>query len=121
MDRLLPALEGLPPAYLVGGAVRDLLRGSAGGGLDITVGADARSVARALASRLNGQVREHDRFGTATVKTGDLSFDLATSRRESYARPGALPDVEPAPLMEDLGRRDFPINAMAAGLTGDDV
>ena len=28
MDRLLPALEGLPPAYLVGGAVRDLLLGA---------------------------------------------------------------------------------------------
>ena len=28
MERLLPALEGLPPAYLVGGAVRDLLRGA---------------------------------------------------------------------------------------------
>ena len=26
MERLLPALAGLPPAYLVGGAVRDLLR-----------------------------------------------------------------------------------------------
>ena len=25
MERLLPALEGLPPAYLVGGGVRDLL------------------------------------------------------------------------------------------------
>jgi len=24
MERLLPALEGLPPAYLVGGGVRDL-------------------------------------------------------------------------------------------------
>ena len=28
MERLLPALDGLPPAYLVGGAVRDLLRGA---------------------------------------------------------------------------------------------
>jgi tRNA nucleotidyltransferase (CCA-adding enzyme) len=121
MDRLLPALEGLPPAYLVGGAVRDLLRGSDGVDLDLMVEADARSVARALASQLNGRVREHDRFGTATVKTEDLSFDLATSRRESYARPGALPDVAPAPLIEDLARRDFTINAMAAGLTGEDL
>ncbi len=32
MDRLLPALDGLPPAYLVGGAVRDLLRGAAAAG-----------------------------------------------------------------------------------------
>jgi tRNA nucleotidyltransferase (CCA-adding enzyme) len=29
--------------------------------------------------------------------------------------------VEPAPLVEDLARRDFTINAMAAGLSGDDL
>jgi tRNA nucleotidyltransferase (CCA-adding enzyme) len=121
LDRVLPALEGLPPAYLVGGAVRDLLRGSGSVDLDLTVEGDARSAARALAARLNGQAREHDRFGTATVKAGDLSFDLTTSRTETYSRPGALPDISPAPLLEDLGRRDFTINAMAAGLTGDDL
>jgi tRNA nucleotidyltransferase (CCA-adding enzyme) len=117
MERLLPALEGLPPAYLVGGAVRDLLRGADGVDLDIVVEGDARP----LVSRLGGRVREHERFGTATVSTDDLTFDLATSRRETYERPGALPTVEPAPLAEDLGRRDFTINAMAAGLTGDDL
>jgi tRNA nucleotidyltransferase (CCA-adding enzyme) len=121
VERLLPALQGLPPAYLVGGAVRDLLRGEDGVDLDIVVEGDARSVARALGARLGGRVREHERFRTATVTTDDLSFDLATSRRESYERPGALPTVEPAPLVEDLGRRDFTINAMAAGLTGDDL
>ena len=36
MQRLLPALEGLEPAYLVGGAVRDLLRGTHA--VDIDVG-----------------------------------------------------------------------------------
>jgi tRNA nucleotidyltransferase (CCA-adding enzyme) len=117
MERLLPALEGLPPAYLVGGTVRDLLRGAKGVDLDIVVEGDARP----LVSRLGGRVREHERFGTATVVAGDLSFDLATSRRETYERPGALPTVEPAPLLEDLGRRDFTINAMAAGLTGEDL
>jgi tRNA nucleotidyltransferase (CCA-adding enzyme) len=47
--------------------------------------------------------------------------DLATTRREHYPHPGALPEVEPAGLAEDLGRRDFSINAMAAGLSGDDL
>ena len=121
MDRLLPALEGLPPAYLVGGAVRDLLRGAAAVDLDIAIEGDARSVARALAERLSGVVREHERFGTATVRAGDLVFDLATTRRETYDEPGALPRVREATLDEDLSRRDFSINAMAVGLTGDDV
>jgi tRNA nucleotidyltransferase (CCA-adding enzyme) len=121
MDRILPALEGLPPAFLVGGAVRDLLRGAPAVDLDIAVEGDARSVGRALAQRLSGTVREHERFGTATVSAPGLDFDLATTRRETYDRPGALPAVEGVPLAEDLGRRDFTINAMAVGLTGDDL
>jgi tRNA nucleotidyltransferase (CCA-adding enzyme) len=121
MERLLPALEGLPPAYLVGGAVRDLLRGEPGVDLDLAIEGDARAAARELAARLGGQAREHERFGTATVRSGDLAFDLATTRRERYERPGALPQVEEASLAEDLGRRDFTINSMAIGLTGEDL
>jgi tRNA nucleotidyltransferase (CCA-adding enzyme) len=116
-DRLLPALEGLPPAWLVGGAVRDLLRGADSVDLDIVVEGDAPAAARELAERLGGaEVEDYDRFGTSTVRAGDLNVDLATSRRERYPQPGALPEVEPAPLAEDLARRDFTVNAMAASL-----
>ncbi len=121
LERLLPALSGLPPVYLVGGAVRDLLRGAKSVDLDLAVEGDARSAARELAARLGGRVTEHERFGTATVRAEDLSFDLATTRSERYEHPGALPTVEAAGLDEDLGRRDFTINAMAAGLSGDDL
>ena len=121
MERLLPALEGLPPTYLVGGAVRDLLRGADAVDLDVAVEGDARSVARALADRLGGVAREHERFGTATVRADDLVFDLATTRRETYDEPGALPRVDKASISEDLRRRDFAINAMAVGLAGDDL
>ncbi len=121
MDALLPALEGLPPVYLVGGAVRDLLRGADAVDLDLAVEGDARSVARALAERLDGGTREHERFGTATVRAAGLTLDLATTRREHYDEPGALPRVEAASLEEDLRRRDFALNAMAVALGGDDL
>jgi tRNA nucleotidyltransferase (CCA-adding enzyme) len=121
MDRLLPALEGLPRAYLVGGAVRDLLRGGHGVDLDLALEGDAAQGARVLSERLGGTARDHERFGTATVQAEGLSFDAATTRRESYERPGALPAVEPAGLQEDLERRDFTINAMAIGLSGDEL
>jgi tRNA nucleotidyltransferase (CCA-adding enzyme) len=121
MDRLLPALEGLAAAYLVGGAVRDLLRGADAVDLDLAVEGDARAVARTLADRLRGEAREHERFGTATVRADGLTVDLATTRRETYSEPGALPEVEEAQLDEDLARRDFTINAMALGLSGDDL
>ena len=116
LARLLPALEGLPvPVYLVGGAVRDMLRGTRSGDLDLAVDGDAAAVAAELAGRLGGTAITHERFGTATVRAEELTADLATARREVYERPGALPTVEPAPLAEDLGRRDFTINAMAVG------
>jgi tRNA nucleotidyltransferase (CCA-adding enzyme) len=121
MDRLLPALDGLPPAYLVGGAVRDLLRGASAVDLDLAVEGDAASAAAGLAARLGGEAVVHDRFGTATARAGDLVVDLAQTRRETYEGPGALPSVEPAGLAEDLGRRDFTVNAMAVGLSGDDL
>jgi tRNA nucleotidyltransferase (CCA-adding enzyme) len=115
-ERLLPALGGLAPAWLVGGAVRDLLLGAHAVDLDVAIEGDARAVARELAGRLGGDAVEHERFGTATVRAGELTVDLATTRRESYAQPGALPDIEPAPLDDDLARRDFTINSMAASL-----
>ncbi|HZI92571.1 MAG TPA: hypothetical protein VFD31_13230 [Thermoleophilaceae bacterium] len=117
MDRLLPALAGLPPTYLVGGVVRDLIVGRDSVDLDLTVEGDGVAAARELAQRLGGEASEHERFGTATVRAGDLVVDLATARRESYAHPGALPEVEPASLEEDLARRDFTVNAMAVALS----
>ncbi|HEY7631383.1 MAG TPA: hypothetical protein VH817_11805 [Thermoleophilaceae bacterium] len=121
MERLLPALEGLQPAFLVGGAVRDLLLGRETVDLDVAIEGDALAVARELADRLQGEVKEHERFGTATVTAGELTVDLATTRREKYTEPGALPHVYPAGLAEDLGRRDFTINAMALDLNGEDT
>jgi tRNA nucleotidyltransferase (CCA-adding enzyme) len=121
MERLLPALEGLPPAYLVGGAVRDLLRGEDPKDVDIAVEGDARSAGRAVAERLGSDAREYERFGTATVATPTSTYNFATTRQETYDQPGALPRVAPATLAEDLGRRDFAINAMAIGLSGDDL
>ena len=116
MDRVLSALGGLPPSYLVGGAVRDLLRGARSVDFDIVLEGDAEAAAAELAERLGGEAHAHDRFGTATVRAGELSLDLATARRERYRRPGALPEVEPATIEQDLGRRDFTVNAMAAAL-----
>lgn len=121
MDELVPALQGLPPVYLVGGAVRDLLLGTQVVDVDLAVEGDGPRTARELAARLDGAVVPHERFGTATVRAGALQFDIAATRTETYPEPGALPVVEPAGLAEDLARRDFAINAMAAALQGDQL
>lgn len=102
--------------YLVGGAVRDLLLGRGRADLDLVVVGDAA----ALATRLGGDPVEHERFATAKVRRDGHAVDIATARSESYPRPGALPEVEPAGDIEtDLARRDFTINAMALPLQGE--
>lgn len=106
---------GGTPVYLVGGAVRDLLLGSERTDLDLVVEGDAAAVGQ----RLGGEIRAHERFATATVNLEGLELDLATARSETYARPGALPEVRPATLAEDLARRDFTVNAMAVPLLGE--
>jgi tRNA nucleotidyltransferase (CCA-adding enzyme) len=104
--------------YLVGGPVRDLILGSPGADLDITVAGNAAPYAEALAASLGARVTIHPRFGTATLILQDgLRLDVATARREQYRHPAALPQVFPATIDEDLFRRDFTINAMAVRLT----
>jgi tRNA nucleotidyltransferase (CCA-adding enzyme) len=122
MDRILPALASGAPSFLVGGAVRDLLLGRDPVDIDVAVEGDAEAVAERLAKALEGEVTAHERFGTATVVAGGVDVvNLAQTRCESYAEPGALPDVEPAGLPEDLSRRDFTINALALALGRDEV
>ncbi|MDY6918460.1 MAG: hypothetical protein SVP26_11100 [Chloroflexota bacterium] len=103
--------------YLVGGAVRDLLLGRSNLDYDLVVEGDATLLARQLARASGDKARVHARFGTATFRHGDVSIDVATARRETYSRPGALPDVTPGGIADDLFRRDFSINAMAIDLT----
>jgi tRNA nucleotidyltransferase (CCA-adding enzyme) len=43
-------------------------------------------------------------------------IDIATTRKERYRKPGALPNVSEGRLEDDLLRRDFSVNAMAIDL-----
>ncbi|HLY35212.1 MAG TPA: hypothetical protein VKU35_00700, partial [Candidatus Limnocylindria bacterium] len=111
---LVRALTDLEGVHVVGGAVRDLLLGGSPTDLDLVVEGEIGPVTE----RLGGTVRGHDRFGTATVVLDGFSYDIARARRERYPHPGALPEVEPAALAEDLLRRDFTVNAMAIVVGG---
>ena len=106
------------PLCLVGGSVRDILLAVPVKDLDLVVEGDAALLAFEVSKDLSGEVSDYSRFGTATVKLEGQRFDLATARRETYTRPGALPSVVPSTLADDLERRDFSINAMAIPLSG---
>ena len=121
--------EGLgSPTYAVGGFVRDLLLGAAPPDVDLVVEGDGVAFARRLAEEIGGTLLVHGSFGTASIEGGHAPagagldgvalgrVDVASARRERYPAAGALPDVEPAGLLEDLRRRDFSVNALAMAL-----
>ncbi len=106
------------PAYLVGGFLRDLLLGVKNFDLDIAVEGNGILFAGKLAKKLKSGIRAHERFRTATlILKGRLKVDIATARKERYPCCASLPVVSAGSLIEDLMRRDFTINAMAAGIT----
>jgi tRNA nucleotidyltransferase (CCA-adding enzyme) len=94
--------------HLVGGAVRDLALGRVPREIDLVVEGDPEP----LIAALGGADEAHERFGTAVV----AGIDVVRARGESYAQPGALPDVRAGSLDEDLQRRDFTVNAIAVAL-----
>ena len=127
LDHLRPVFEAVQAVsepfegvYLVGGAVRDVLMGEPNFDVDIAVEGDGIALGEALAEALGGRAVPHERFGTAIVVYPGGRVDVATARTEFYDSPGALPTVEQASIRQDLYRRDFTVNAMAASLKGED-
>src|SRR5215831_6631566 len=106
--------------YLVGGVVRDLLLKREIWDLDLTIEGDGIAFARLVADRYGAGLAVFDRFATARLTfSNGLKVDIASTRSESYVKPAALPNVQPATLQEDLYRRDFTINAMALQLNAE--
>jgi tRNA nucleotidyltransferase (CCA-adding enzyme) len=113
--RALDVLERSAGGWIVGGAVRDALLGMPPRELDLVVEGDPGPVAAALGE----VVTFHDRFGTYDVAADGCVFDVVRARSESYAAPGALPDVRAGTIDDDLARRDFTVNALALSPAGE--
>ena len=104
-------------AHVVGGFVRDMMIGRPNLDIDVVVEGDGIAYAEAVAERAGVRLKVHRRFGTAVILFArGFHVDVASARAEYYTRPGALPTVERSSLRQDLFRRDFTINAMAACL-----
>lgn len=105
-NAILSALPRLTeqPFYLVGGAVRDVLRGERViKDWDILLPREAIAVARRFAEVIGGTfVPLHDEQPTARVVQAGRQYDLIQYRAET--------------LEDDLRRRDFTINALAVDL-----
>jgi len=110
MDRLLKIFtdfagkKGIDDsAYIVGGAVRDVLLDNDLKDIDIAVKGDAVSIAREFASQTGSSFVLMDKdFGIARVVNGDEYLDICAMRGET--------------IYTDLAERDITINAMAIPL-----
>ncbi len=104
-DIVIPA----PEAYLVGGAVRDIICGRHPMDLDIAVADDPKGYAQRLAARCNGHavVIGNREFPLYRVVNGPLVIDVTPLKGGKIAR--------------DLMDRDFTINALACNLADGDL
>lgn len=105
--RLLVELLGAGrSAWLVGGAVREILLGGRAEDLDVTVGTGALALGRALAGRLGARFVALDEARGACRIVGGPAGGLRLD----------VTDLRAPTLVGDLRARDFTVNALAVGL-----
>jgi poly(A) polymerase/tRNA nucleotidyltransferase (CCA-adding enzyme) len=97
-------------AFVVGGCVRDAIRGVDPQDWDVATSAKPEQIQRLFKRSLYT-----NRFGTVVVSSGAHEIEVTTYRTEAgyadHRRPDEVAFTES--LHEDLARRDFTINAMA--------
>ena len=108
------------PCYLVGGYVRDKLLNRETTDVDIMVEGDAISYAKKLSAAMGiGKVVEFKEFGTARIPNENFEIEVASARSESYRKDSRNPKIEFSTFEDDMSRRDFTINAIAASIHPD--
>jgi tRNA nucleotidyltransferase (CCA-adding enzyme) len=98
-------------AFLVGGCVRDMLRGLAPKDYDVATSALPQEVQRAFPKVIPTGIQH----GTVTVLSSGSHVEVTTFRSEADYLDGRRPSAVSfeRDITKDLSRRDFTINAMA--------
>src|SRR5262249_54413306 len=103
--------------YLTGGAVRDIISGFIIRDLDFSVQSNALKLQKDFEKA--GSVVESVDESTRTLMLlfpCTVRFEATTPRPGKYEKPGKTPEVTPGTIYDDMGRRDFTVNAMALSL-----
>jgi poly(A) polymerase len=104
---------------LVGGPVRDVFLGRVPGDLDLTTDAPPARVLEITRDWADQVWTLGIEFGTVGMSKDGYVFEITTHRTERYPERSRKPSVSyGGSLTEDLSRRDFTVNAMAARLPG---
>jgi poly(A) polymerase len=118
-------------AHLVGGSVRDALLSAADdrqahdptrppGDLDVTTDARPEQVLELLRGWASSTWNTGIAFGTVGAEVRGTRLEITTFRADRYDRESRNPEVAwGSSLIDDLGRRDFTVNAMAVSLGPD--
>ncbi len=115
----LEILEGAGyEAYLVGGCIRDYYLGKEPEDWDIATSATPEEIKKVFAGY--GQVESGIKHGTLMVIIRGQLIEITTFRIDMDYSDGRRPDEVyfTRDILEDLGRRDFTMNAMAFSLRG---
>jgi poly(A) polymerase len=103
--------------HLVGGSVRDALLGRLGDDLDFATDAHPDQTLAIVSGWASTTWETGREFGTIGAQRNGLRLEITTYRAEAYDGVSRNPVVQyGTSLLDDLGRRDFAVNAMAVSL-----
>jgi tRNA nucleotidyltransferase (CCA-adding enzyme) len=104
--------------FLIGGAMRDMLGGFPIRDFEFVVEGNALKFAKTVAEASNAKSVSVDetRKRAVLLFSGGVTAEISAAHRETFARPGAKPQISAATIQEDLRNRDFTCNAVALSL-----
>lgn len=104
----------ISPVYMVGGSVRDYIRGAEPNDYDFCTPLPPDDIEAAVRKAGKRPYLIGKKFGTIAFKISGQMVEVTTFRKEEYQPGSRKPNVEFVDnITHDLSRRDFTINAMA--------